>query len=159
MIGNTKYYLIRLNVDYQESYDQEEDEQNQDPSPAFDDLRGIEFSTAGIEPLNDPEPTTYRAPIDFDLGTTASSGIEVGDVFTRLEQEYQDEALAGAATEAGYDDEYETEDETDYTPQNDKIPIVTERATEQESLPSYDPVVLLVGTPEKVRSHMSSEMQ
>ena len=155
MIGNTKYYLIRLNVDDQESYDQEE-EQNQDPSPAFDDLRGIEFSTAGIEALNDPEPTTYRAPIDFDLGTTASSGIEVGDVFTRLEQEYQDEALAGAATEAGYDDEYETEDETDYTPQNDKIPIVTERTAEEESLPSYDPVpVLLVGTPEKVRSQVT----
>ena len=110
-------------------------------------MRGIQFTTAAIEALEDPEPTTYRAPIDFDLGTTASSGIEVGDVF--LEAEY-DDVPSNSVTEATYDDEYETEDETDYTPNNENIPIVTERTGEAESLPSYDPVVLLVGTPEKV---------
>lgn len=137
-----------------EAYDQDEYEFVSQPSPAFDDLRGIQFTTAAIEALEDPEPTTYRAPIDFDLGTTASSGIEVGDVF--LEAEY-DDVPSNSVTEATYDDEYETEDETDYTPNNENIPIVTERTREAESLPSYDPVVLLVGTPEKETESLPTE--
>ena len=40
-----------------------------------------------------------RAPIDFDLGTTASTGIEVGEVLTSLDDE-----LAEAAYEE-YEDE------------------------------------------------------
>ena len=156
--------MIELNVGCQGSYDvnndvgpleaDDDDINNNQPSPAFDDLRGIKFTEPGLSALDDPEPTTYRAPIDFDLGTTAATGIEVSNVITRLEGDYSDESLASGVTE--YDDAYETEDETDYTPQNQNIPIVveesvTERETE-ESLPSYDPVVLLVGTPEKVRS-------
>ena len=124
---------------------------NYDDKPAFDDLRGVEFPTNDLQALDDPEPTTYRAPIDFDVGTTASSGIDVDDVITSLESE--EDALADGAN---YEDEYEREDETDYTPQNERIPIVLEEtvteSNDEESLPAYDPVpVLLVGTPEKVK--------
>ena len=133
---------------------------NYDDKPAFDDLRGVEFPIDDLQALDDPEPTTYRAPIDFDLGPTAATGIEVSNVVTRLEGDYGDESLASGVTEdETYDDAYETEDETDYTPQNQNIPIVVEESVtavlsrdQEESLPSYDPVVLLVGTPEKVRS-------
>ena len=160
----------KFNVGCQVSYDvnndvgpleADDDINNNQPSPAFDDLRGIKFTTGPELPtLDDPEPTTYRAPIDFDLGTTAATGIEVSNVVTRLEGDYGDESLASGVTEdETYDDAYETEDETDYTPQNQNIPIVVEESVtaglsrdQEESLPSYDPVVLLVGTPEKVRS-------
>jgi len=159
--------------DYQVSYDvnndvgpleADDDINNNQPSPAFDDLRGIKFTTGPELPaLDDPEPTTYRAPIDFDLGTTAATGIEVSNVVTRLEGDYGDESLASGVTEdETYDDAYETEDETDYTPQNQNIPIVVEESVtaglsrdQEESLPSYDPVVLLVGTPEKSESSLS----
>ena len=143
-----------INIDLQDLSSYGNDLYDDAPaSPAFEDLRGIEFTTqAELPALDDPEPTTYRAPIDFDLGTTASSGIDVGEVFTSLEGD--DDALADAVTEASYDDDYETEDETDYTPQNERIPIVLDDNSlndTEESLPSYDPVpVLLVGTPEKV---------
>ena len=54
-----------------------------------------------------------------------------------------------------YDDEYETEDETDYKPQSGDIPIDISEDDydyEEDGLAGYDPVpVLLVGTPEKVR--------
>ena len=129
------------------------------PSPAFEDLRGIEFTTGTLPVLNDPQPTTYRSPIDFDFGTTASNGIEVGNVVTSVEEapEYFDNSLSDAdlveeLSQPLYTDEYEVENETDYSPKNQNIPIVVqESATAQtESLSSYDPVVLLVGTPEKV---------
>ena len=131
------------------------------PTPAFEDLRGIEFSTsAGLE-LLDPEPTTYRAPIDFDLGTTAATGIDVDDVVILKDFNYDydnDNSLARLQVEKAYPDEYETEDETDYEPGSDRIPIVVEEAQpealEEEARSSYDPVVLLVGTPEKVRSRL-----
>ena len=111
------------------------------PAPAFDDLRGISFTTGGLSALSDPEPTTYRSPIDFDFGTTAAEGIEVGDVVLREEDG------------SGFPGEYEVEEETDYAAGGQDIPIVVEEAvTEESALPTYDPVVLLVGTPEKVRS-------
>jgi len=128
------------------------------PSPAFEDLRGIEFTTGALLPLSDPQPTTYRAPIDFDFGTTAADGIEVGNVVTSVEEapDYFDNSLSGPdeieeLSQPLYTDEYEVENETDYSPENQNIPIVVqESATEEtEALPSYDPVVLLVGTPEK----------
>ena len=122
---------------------------NSQPSPAFDDLRGIEFtSEPGLPALEDPEPTTYRAPIDFELGTTAATGIEVEDIlFDNLDNEV-------------YGDEYETEDETDYKPQSGNIPISEVKDVseddynyEEDGLAGNDPVpVLLVGTPEKVSS-------
>lgn len=108
------------------------------PAPAFDDLRGISFTTGGLSALSDPEPTTYRSPIDFDFGTTAAEGIEVGDVVLREEDG------------SGFPGEYEVEEETDYAAGGQDIPIVVEEAvTEESALPTYDPVVLLVGTPEK----------
>lgn len=121
---------------------------NSQPSPAFDDLRGIEFtSEPSLEAVIDPEPTTYRAPIDFELGTTAATGIEVEDIlYDNVENQI-------------YDDEYETEDETDYKPQSENIPIDVSEADydyEEDGLAGYDPVpVLLVGTPEKVKSRAS----
>ena len=67
-------------------------------------------------------------------------------------EDYDDSLSNGVDT--AYSDEYETEDETDYEPGSEDIPIVLEGGASQqaEALPSYDPVVLLVGTPEKVRS-------
>ena len=140
------------------------------PTPAFEDLRGIEFSTGSpLPPLLDPQPTTYRAPIDFDLGTTAATGIDVvGDVVILKAEDQYDESLANGLDNV-YPDEYETEDETDYEPDSENIPIIVEEtqqpaAQEEEALASYDPVVLLVGTPEKVRtvsslsSHLSSQI-
>ena len=126
------------------------------PTPAFEDLRGIEFSTGSpLSSIQDPQPTTYRAPIDFDLGTTAATGIEVDDVVLLKTEDYEDyeDSLANSVDTA-YSDQYETEDETDYQPGSESIPIVLEGGASQqaEALPSYDPVVLLVGTPEKVRS-------
>ena len=128
------------------------------PTPAFEDLRGIEFSTGSpLPPLLDPQPTTYRAPIDFDLGTTAATGIDVvGDVVILKAEDQYDESLANGLDNV-YPDEYETEDETDYEPDSENIPIIVEEtqqpaAQEEEALSSYDPVVLLVGTPEKVRT-------
>ena len=131
------------------------------PSPAFEDLRGIEFTTgASLLSLNDPIPTTYRSPIDFDFGTTAADGIEVGNVITSVEEapDYFDNSLSNAneieeLSQPLYSDEYEEDSESDYSPENQKvIPIVVEESVteESESLPSYDPVVLLVGTPQKV---------
>ena len=130
---------------YVGSLDEEDTpEINSQPSPAFDDLRGIEFtSEPSLPAVNDPEPTTYRAPIDFELGTTAATGIEVEDI------------LLDNVENQIYDDEYETEDETDYKPQSGDIPIDISEDDydyEEDGLAGYDPVpVLLVGTPEKVR--------
>jgi len=119
-------------------------------------LRGIEFTSASPDlALSDPQPTTYRAPIDFDLGTTASSGIDVVDVVLLRESDEYDESLSNGLDNS-YPDEYEGEDETDYNAGQENIPIVVSEgeaaAEEEEALSSYDPVVLLVGTPEKVRS-------
>ncbi len=133
---------------YVGSLDEEDTpEINSQPSPAFDDLRGIEFtSEPSLAAVNDPEPTTYRAPIDFELGTTAATGIEVEDI------------LLDNVENQIYDDEYETEDETDYKPQSGDIPIDVSEDDydyEEDGLAGYDPVpVLLVGTPEKVRSRV-----
>ena len=130
---------------YVGSLDEEDTpEINSQPSPAFDDLRGIEFtSEPSLPAVYDPEPTTYRAPIDFELGTTAATGIEVEDI------------LLDNVENQIYDDEYETEDETDYKPQSGDIPIDIsgdDYDYEEDGLAGYDPVpVLLVGTPEKVR--------
>merc|ERR1719270_2611853 len=96
-----------------EAYDQDEYEFVSQPSPAFDDLRGIQFTTAAIEALSDPQPTTYRAPIDFDLGTTASSGIDVVDVVLLKENQEYDDSLSNGL-DSLYPDEYEADDETDY---------------------------------------------
>lgn len=134
-----------MDNNYVGSLDEEDTpEINSQPSPAFDDLRGIEFtSEPSLPAVNDPEPTTYRAPIDFELGTTAATGIEV------------EEILLDNVENQIYDDEYETEDETDYKPQSGDIPIdisEDEYDYEEDGLAGYDPVpVLLVGTPEKVR--------
>ena len=119
-------------------------------------MRGVEFSSAAPDlALSDPQPTTYRAPIDFDLGTTASSGIDVVDVVLLKENEEYDDSLSNGL-DSLYPDEYEADDETDYKAGQETIPIVLEEtepaAEEEEALASYDPVVLLVGTPEKVRS-------
>ena len=77
------------------------------------------------------------------------------DVVLLKTEDYEDydDSLANDV-ETAYSDEYETEDETDYQPGSESIPIVLEGGAPQqaEALPSYDPVVLLVGTPEKVRS-------
>ena len=139
-----------------EEYSPQDIESNPTPTPAFDDLRGIQFTTGTpLQSAEDPQPTTYRAPIDFDLGTTAATGIEVDDVVLLKTKDYEDydDSLANGFDTA-YSDEYETEDETDYQPGSENIPIVLEGGASQqaEALPSYDPVVLLVGTPEKVRS-------
>ena len=139
-----------------EEYSPQDIESNPTPTPAFDDLRGIQFTTGTpLQSAEDPQPTTYRAPIDFDLGTTAATGIEVDDVVLLKTKDYEDydDSLANGVDTA-YSDEYETEDETDYQPGSENIPIVLEGGASQqaEALPSYDPVVLLVGTPEKVRS-------
>ena len=142
---------------YVELQEELEDLENEaTPTPAFEDLRGIELTTRSPLPsIQDPEPTTYRAPIDFDLGTTAATGIEVADVVLLKTEDYEDydDSLSNGVDTA-YSDEYETEDETDYEPGSEDIPIVLEGGASQqaEALPSYDPVVLLVGTPEKVRS-------
>ena len=119
-------------------------------------MRGIEFTSASPDlALSDPQPTTYRAPIDFDLGTTAASGIDVVDVVLLKESDEYDESLSNGLDNS-YPDEYEGEDETDYKAGQENIPIVVSEgeaaADEEEALSSYDPVVLLVGTPEKVRS-------
>ena len=65
-----------MDNNYVGSLDEEDTpEINSQPSPAFDDLRGIQFtSEPSLAAVDDPEPTTYRAPIDFDLGTTAATG-------------------------------------------------------------------------------------
>ena len=134
-----------MDNNYVGSLDEEDTpEINSQPSPAFDDLRGIEFtSEPSLPAVSDPEPTTYRAPIDFELGTTAATGIEVEDI------------LLDNVENQIYDDEYETEDETDYKPQSGDIPIDISEDDydyEEDGLAGYDPVpVLLVGTPEKVR--------
>ena len=77
------------------------------------------------------------------------------DVVLLKTEDYEDyeDSLANSVDTA-YSDQYETEDETDYQPGSESIPIVLEGGASQqaEALPSYDPVVLLVGTPEKVRS-------
>ena len=119
-------------------------------------MRGIEFTSASPDlALSDPQPTTYRAPIDFDLGTTAASGIDVVDVVLLKESDEYDDSLSNGLDNS-YPDEYEGEDETDYKAGQENIPIVVSEgeaaADEEEALSSYDPVVLLVGTPEKVRS-------
>ena len=138
-----------------EDYSPQDIESDPTPTPAFDDLRGIEFTTGPpLLPAQDPQPTTYRAPIDFDLGTTAATGIEVDDVVLLKTEDYEDYEDSLANGLDTYSDSYETEDETDYEPGSENIPIVLEGGASQqeEALPSYDPVVLLVGTPEKVRS-------
>ena len=83
-----------MDNNYVGSLDEEDTpEINSQPSPAFDDLRGIEFtSEPSLAAVQDPEPTTYRAPIDFELGTTAATGIEVEDiVFDNVENKIYDE--------------------------------------------------------------------
>jgi len=138
------------------------------PLPAFDaNLREtIEFSTAGpIDPVQDIAITTYSPEIDFDLGTTSSEGIEVVNLVTAVEEdpaEYLDDALAGSnyidESAPLYDDEYE-DTITSYQPDNVDIPIVVEEASPVTvDLPSYDPVVLLVGTPEK-KGERSARLQ
>ena len=92
----------------------------------------------------------------------------MGDVVILKAEDQYDESLANGLDNV-YPDEYETEDETDYEPDSENIPIIVEEtqqaaAQEEEALSSYDPVVLLVGTPEKVRtvsslsSHLSSQI-
>ena len=92
----------------------------------------------------------------------------MGDVVILKAEDQYDESLANGLDNV-YPDEYETEDETDYEPDSENIPIIVEEtqqaaAQEEEALASYDPVVLLVGTPEKVRtvsslsSHLSSQI-
>ena len=63
-----------------------------------------------------------------------------------------DDILAGSndveSAQPLYDDEYENEEPTSYQPDNVDIPIVVEESQGVTvDLPSYDPVVLLVGTP------------
>ena len=116
----------------------------------------VEFSTIG--PVPDIAITTYSPEIDFDLGTTSADGIEVVNVVTAVEEdpaEYLDDILAGSndveRAQPLYDDEYETEELTSYQPENVDIPIVVEESQGVTvDLPSYDPVVLLVGTPVQV---------
>jgi hypothetical protein len=101
--------------------------------------------------------TTYSPEIDFDFGTTSDEGIEVVELQTAVEElgpdpaEYLDDALGGSneIDYSQYDDEYEEESVTSYQPDNIDIPIVVQEAPlgVEVSLPSYDPVVLLVGTP------------
>ena len=114
----------------------------------------VEFSTIG--PVPDIAITTYSPEIDFDLGTTSADGIEVVNIVTAVEEdpaEYLDDILAGSndldeRAEPLYDDEYENEEITSYQPENVDIPIVVEESKGVTvDLPSYDPVVLLVGTP------------
>jgi len=130
----------------------------------------VEFSTIG--PVPDIAITTYSPEIDFDLGTTSADGIEVVNVVTAVEAEagypeaefvdlrsadedpaeYLDDILAGSndieRAQPLYDDEYENEEPTSYQPENVDIPIVVEESQGVTvDLPSYDPVVLLVGTP------------
>ena len=113
----------------------------------------VEFSTIG--PVPDIAITTYSPEIDFDLGTTSADGIEVVNVVTAIEEdpaEYLDDILAGSndveSAQPLYDDEYENEEPTSYQPDNVDIPIVVEESQGVTvDLPSYDPVVLLVGTP------------
>ena len=77
------------------------------------------------------------------------------DVVLLKENEEYDDSLSNGL-DSLYPDEYEADDETDYKAGQETIPIVLEEtepaAEEEEALASYDPVVLLVGTPEKVRS-------
>ena len=133
----------------------------------------VEFSTIG--PVPDIAITTYSPEIDFDLGTTSADGIEVVNVVTAVEAEagypeaefvdlrsadedpaeYLDDILAGSndieRAQPLYDDEYENEEPTSYQPENVDIPIVVEESQGVTvDLPSYDPVVLLVGTPVQV---------
>ena len=136
----------------------------------------------GAAPTPEPEITTYSPPIDFDLGTTASAGIEVEDVqyeepeleVVETDVQYEDVELgveetiitepsnsvdAGlteptlriAADEASYEEEYNVEDESDYEPAGGDIPIQVEEVQGEkvEDLPGYEPLVLLVGTPEQ----------
>ena len=57
-----------------------------------------------------------------------------------------------------YDDEYENEEPTSYQPENVDIPIVVEESQGVTvDLPSYDPVVLLVGTPVQVRVFIKAQ--
>merc|ERR1712203_42632 len=116
----------------------------------------VEFSTIG--PVPDIAITTYSPEIDFDLGTTSADGIEVVNIVTAVEEdpaEYLDDILAGSndldeRAEPLYDDEYENEEITSYQPENVDIPIVVEESKGVTvDLPSYDPVVLLVGTPDQ----------
>ena len=117
----------------------------------------VEFSTIGPVP-EDIAITTYSPEIDFDLGTTSAEGIEVVNVVTAVEEdpaEYLDDVLAGSndveRAQPLYDDEYEDEEITSYQPENVDIPIVVEESQGVTvDLPSYDPVVLLVGTPDQV---------
>jgi len=116
----------------------------------------VEFSTIGPVP-EDIAITTYSPEIDFDLGTTSAEGIEVVNVVTAVEEdpaEYLDDVLAGSndveRAQPLYDDEYEDEEITSYQPENVDIPIVVEESQGVTvDLPSYDPVVLLVGTPDQ----------
>ena len=120
----------------------------------------VEFSTIG--PVPDIAITTYSPEIDFDLGTTSADGIEVVNVVTAVEEdpaEYLDDILAGSndveRAQPLYDDEYETEELTSYQPENVDIPIVVEESQGVTvDLPSYDPVVLLVGTPVQVGENL-----
>ena len=142
------------------------------PAPAFDvNLRETvtEFATVGPA---DVAITTYSPDFDFNLGSTSAEGIEVVNLVTAVEEdpaEYLDDVLAESNeldSGAGvvdlrdsitpvYDDEYELEELTSYQPESNDIPIVVEEGSASEGvtvdLPSYDPVVLLVGTPVKVR--------
>ena len=142
------------------------------PAPAFDvNLRETvtEFATVGPA---DVAITTYSPDFDFNLGSTSAEGIEVVNLVTAVEEdpaEYLDDVLAESNeldSGAGvvdlrdsitpvYDDEYELEELTSYQPESNDIPIVVEDGSASEGvtvdLPSYDPVVLLVGTPVKVR--------
>ena len=57
-----------------------------------------------------------------------------------------------AADEDSYEEDYNEEDESDYEPAGADIPIQVEKIQEKEQvedLPGYEPLVLLVGTPEQ----------
>ena len=122
----------------------------------------------GAAPTPEPEITTYSPPINFDLGTTASAGIEVENVqYEDFELGVEETGItepsnnvdAGlteptvriAADEASYEEEYTEEDESDYEPAGGDIPIQVQKVQGEkvEDLPGYEPLVLLVGTPEQ----------
>jgi len=120
------------------------------------DLRAVQFTTGAA----DPEITTYSPPIDFKVGTTAPVGIEAADI--QYEDEVVSDVLSNGVDSSGeeyievvaapiYDNEYEDEEDTDYEPAGNSIPLQQEEEEEGETadLPNYQPVVLLLGTPEK----------
>ena len=175
--GRTAPDVVDLRTEEDEESDNELGDEEYIPFDA--NLRDVvEFSTIG--PVPDIAITTYSPEIDFDLGTTSADGIEVVNVVTAVEAEaafvdlrstdedpafylddedpaeYLDDILAGSNDVESslaplYDDEYENEEPTSYQPENVDIPIVVEESQGVTvDLPSYDPVVLLVGTPVQV---------